>query len=193
MLKKRFSFICLLTLCLIALASTAVMPLAAQNSKNKAQAAKVSAPHESPEHAFARINLAKSKEQFAFLQKVSDCLKIMNGLESSGAKPTEQEAVTLETCEVLNGTPFVEVVHGLCKSFRGTPDCKTYELAVDVAKADLALIEKNILLEAALEEVDGCARLYRGTIDKKVSDLTTRETDRIKGCKAADLYPPPSK
>jgi hypothetical protein len=46
-------------------------------------------------------------------------------------------------------------------------------------------------LSAQLKNVDDCAKLYPATIDKKVSDLTTRETDAIKMCKALDLYPPP--
>lgn len=33
-----------------------------------------------------------------------------------------------------------------------------------------------------------CEAVFRDTIDKKVSDLTTRETDLIKECKGLDLY-----
>ena len=41
-----------------------------------------------------------------------------------------------------------------------------------------------------LDHVDDCLRTYKDTVDKKMSDLTTRESDIIKGCRDLDMYPP---
>ncbi len=49
------------------------------------------------------------------------------------------------------------------------------------------------LLRVRMNVADRCTRVYRGTIDKKQSDLTTREADEVKGCQSLDLYPPPTK
>lgn len=45
-------------------------------------------------------------------------------------------------------------------------------------------------LQARVLHADDCLVVYTGTIDKKVADLTTRESDQIKACKSIDLYPP---
>lgn len=50
--------------------------------------------------------------------------------------------------------------------------------------------DKVRLLQLRMDTADGCALLYRNTIDKKTSDLTTREADLIKGCKSIENYPP---
>lgn len=41
-----------------------------------------------------------------------------------------------------------------------------------------------------LDHADECAAIYQKTIDEKAADITTRETDQIKACKSAGLYPP---
>ena len=46
------------------------------------------------------------------------------------------------------------------------------------------------VLQIRFNHVDDCLGLYTTTIDKKTSDLTTREIDGIKACKTVDLYPP---
>ena len=54
-----------------------------------------------------------------------------------------------------------------------------------------AVIEKTIpVLKSRLIHADDCLAMYQNTIDKKTSDLTTRESDQIKACKSIDLYPP---
>jgi hypothetical protein len=45
---------------------------------------------------------------------------------------------------------------------------------------------------ARLQHADDCAKVYKGTVDKKVSDLTTRETDMMKACKSIGSYPSPN-
>jgi hypothetical protein len=46
------------------------------------------------------------------------------------------------------------------------------------------------LLEFRLKHADDCVAVYQTTIDKKLSDVTNRESDQIKTCKSANLYPP---
>ena len=41
-----------------------------------------------------------------------------------------------------------------------------------------------------VEVVDVCLKLYRSTIDKKTSDLTTREIEGISECRSLNSYPP---
>jgi hypothetical protein len=45
-------------------------------------------------------------------------------------------------------------------------------------------------LKSRLQHADECVAFYKKTIDEKVSDLTNRESEQIKACKAIDLYPP---
>jgi hypothetical protein len=168
----------------------AVLPTAAQTTNTKATAKK-STVAESAEHAFARTNLEKNEQRLASIDKVSACLKLVNQRKSSGRDPSTEE---LQTCSYdLNGTAFDDSVRTFCVSFEGVSHCDTYHLALDLSKARLALLEKNILAKAVLDTVDTCVRAYRTTIDKKMSDLTTRQTQQIEQCKQDDLYPPPKK
>jgi hypothetical protein len=41
-----------------------------------------------------------------------------------------------------------------------------------------------------LDVVDSCLKTYQDTIDKKQSDLTTRELDQISECRSLKSYPP---
>jgi len=65
---------------------------------------------------------------------------------------------------------------------------KVVTLFADVSKQleaiDIVAIRKR------LDLVDPCLSIYRSTIDKKVSDYTTREMERVDGCRSVDLYPP---
>jgi hypothetical protein len=45
-------------------------------------------------------------------------------------------------------------------------------------------------LESRLKHADECVAVYKKTIDEKVADLTTRESEQIKACMALGLYPP---
>lgn len=44
--------------------------------------------------------------------------------------------------------------------------------------------------DTRLRDVDKCLTTYRATIDKKIADQTTRESEQIKVCQAEALYPP---
>jgi hypothetical protein len=63
------------------------------------------------------------------------------------------------------------------------------EALLQATKARIEAIDTSKMLEN-LGRVDPCLAVYKSTIDKKISDLTTRESDQIKACKALDLYPP---
>ncbi len=45
-------------------------------------------------------------------------------------------------------------------------------------------------LKRKMDVTDPCLKLYHETIDKKIVELTTRESDQIQACKALDMYPP---
>ena len=56
---------------------------------------------------------------------------------------------------------------------------------------ELEAVEKRLkLLRLRMDSADVCLNLYRETIDRKLSDLTTRESDQITACKSIDNYPP---
>ena len=40
------------------------------------------------------------------------------------------------------------------------------------------------------ENADACTEIYHTTIDVKVSDLTVKQTELVKGCQSLDSYPP---
>jgi len=41
-----------------------------------------------------------------------------------------------------------------------------------------------------LDYVDQCGVLYTKTIDKRPSDLSIRDSDRVQACRGLNLYPP---
>jgi hypothetical protein len=56
------------------------------------------------------------------------------------------------------------------------------------AERDAAEAEQQKRMKAKLREA--CGSVYKNTIDKKINDLTVRESDEIKTCRALGLYPP---
>ena len=59
-----------------------------------------------------------------------------------------------------------------------------------IAKAHDQIKDGLPTLESRIRHADDCVAVYQKTIDKKVSDLTTRESEQIKACQSEDLYPP---
>jgi hypothetical protein len=60
-------------------------------------------------------------------------------------------------------------------------------------EGDKAKEEKDAIadvLKTRLEYADQCAKVYRTTSNKKVSDVTVNESEQIKECRSSDLYPP---
>jgi hypothetical protein len=69
------------------------------------------------------------------------------------------------------------------------PESLLKELS-EIAQAHDTIAAAMPLLEARVDHADDCAGVYRKTIDLKVADMTNCESDQVKGCKEAGLYPP---
>lgn len=63
-------------------------------------------------------------------------------------------------------------------------------LPLDNERLRLTQIELP-MLKLRMDEADRCLAIFTATIDKKTSDLTTRETEQLQACRSANLYPPP--
>ena len=46
------------------------------------------------------------------------------------------------------------------------------------------------LIGLQMKYADACLAVYKATVDKKKSDLTTRDTKAIEACQGIELYPP---
>jgi hypothetical protein len=56
---------------------------------------------------------------------------------------------------------------------------------------ELDTIKRKIaVMESRVRQVDECLTVYHATIDKRLSDLTGRESDQINTCRSAEMYPP---
>lgn len=60
----------------------------------------------------------------------------------------------------------------------------------DITSAHDRIVKDLPDLRARLDHADECTAVYRKTIDQKTSDLTMRESEQIKACQSAGLYPP---
>ena len=66
-----------------------------------------------------------------------------------------------------------------------------YKLRKEYEQNHIEDFEKVLpMLQARVLHVDACVVVYNQTVDLKVSDLTTRNTDQLKAFKSMDLYPP---
>jgi hypothetical protein len=166
---RRMSFIGLTVL-----ASTVVIQLAGQTAKTtekKSQPAEV-APVESPEHAFARANYESLKQQF---------------LDSKKEYEERLSSVTYNGVVRCKATPVVHPV-----TMRSI-DAHMFDCRYEVKRARYVMEKLGEDLEQyafRLDNSDGCVKTYQDTIDKKLSDQTTREVQNIKLCQASQLYPP---
>jgi hypothetical protein len=69
-------------------------------------------------------------------------------------------------------------------------DGKDVDDCARIYKPLMSEIDKEYdLINAQIEKVDECSKVYRSTIDKKQSDLTVRESQAVKACIVLDLYP----
>ncbi len=89
----------------------------------------------------------------------------------------EFEAITAEITELDRSRPG------------GAPEALMDKMRA-IAKAHDQIAEELPTLGSRLKRADDCVAVYKKTIDEKVSDLTNRESEQIKACKAIDLYPP---
>ena len=128
---------------------------------------------ETPEHKAVRLRYELTQDRFAQRKKDYDARtdeanKVLVSSKATYSTPKEQLAEQLRLREQR------------LKLLK-----QTEPMAAELDRLNMELTT----LEAQLKHVDDCTKAYQTTIDKKVSDLTTRESDTIKACKALDLYP----
>ena len=127
---------------------------------------------ETPEHAVA------ARPYDAVLQQVTDQSAIL-------------KANTSRIDQVLGASK--EVKKARSKEERKSIDIEMRRLMVDMPKQiELAKKLGLELLRAGdqLHSVDKCLALFTSTIDKKVGDLSVRDSDEILVCRKLGLYPP---
>lgn len=128
---------------------------------SKVVAEKSDAPiGESPEHAFA---VHRYEDSVAHLAKLKKGLAKAEAASDAFEKSGKEDDGT--------GLTLMEEVQDYRSAIRAFP------AAISTAKHQV-------------EVVDVCLKLYRSTIDKKTSDLTTREIEGISECRSLNSYPP---
>ncbi len=153
--------------------ANSVAPSAAQTTQSKRQPSKrEDAPRESAEHALVRQEHERVEHYFDDSQK-----EYNEALRRDPTCKTPEPISHPVTRESLCGEEMLGCQMPTCLAL------------LNLEKAREALER----LEYKLAHVDDCVKTYRGTIDKKISNLTTREVLRIKVCRSAELYPPPTK
>ena len=134
---------------------------------------------ESPERKYARVRYEKTA-QTERTSKLSDDQRELDlaiweqGFHSKyhlGSKDTDATEVESNRLKVKSDN--LELAHP------------------SEARADI--FGSRVALNQALDGVDMCTSIYRTTIDKKQSDLTTRESGQVRACQVEDLYPPSTK
>jgi hypothetical protein len=123
---------------------------------------------ESPEHAFARAEHEALKQQLTESNKDFGERVLRDG----------------PRCEIL------PVPHPVTLS---VVESKTVDCSYETKKARFVMEQLSEEVEHSayrLKHVDECLRTYRETIDRKPAALTPEESEQIKQCQAAELYPP---
>jgi hypothetical protein len=159
---------------------------------------------ESPEHRFARsaledmkVKLAGIRAAGAELGAIGDCLDaetekdlaLMAEYENEHGKQ-ERHTCRLPEAEVTAAIDkYCTPMQKMQKNYAG---CSRPVLSQQIAIADIVLEADSKIetLTAQLEHADTCTVVYRATIDKKVSDLTTRQSEQVTMCKNLNQYPP---
>jgi hypothetical protein len=157
-----------------------------------------SEPPESSQHRYARLKYEAAETKSAPIMQRAERLAAIHVCLEEGKK-----------CQLDDGTVQAGVreycprmQQGLAQHSNEAPERKVLiqrlliaECRLVLSKSAQAMVEEadalNVPnLKQQMDHADECAALYRSTIDKKVSDMTTRKTDNVKACKAMDLYPP---
>jgi hypothetical protein len=115
---------------------------------------------ESPEHAFAVHRYEAS---------VANLAKLKKGLAKAEA---DRDAFNKSGKED-DGTGLTLM-----------EEAQDYRSAVRALPAAISTARQQV------EIVDSCLKMYRSTIDKRTSDLTTREIEGISVCRSLNSYPP---
>jgi hypothetical protein len=133
---------------------------------------KGSRPTESPEHAFARSEVESVKRLFG--EKRTKYDEQMKDNPGCSVRPEL----------IKHPVTFSSAANYMFKCFY---ESKMARYEMDKTEEFLAVTVSR------LDHVDDCLKTYHNTIDKKVSDQTTREVDQIKACREEHLYPPQTK
>jgi len=140
-------------------------------------------PVESAEHEFARISLEALTKNMRKSGMMIVCLDPSSELAKLYTCP-ENDAVLQAELHDLCPNKDKAAEHGLPSSAR--------VCAMALAGTVVSMFDEEEKLKKKLAAVDTCKILYTKTIDMKTSDLTTRQTELIAGCRSLDLYPPPT-
>lgn len=172
---------------------------------------------ESAEHGYSRQKFDEATKTCAMLQVQYEALESKIILKGTGLSRDVHPVVTI--CKALE-EPSWSLIKGarrhnelideahkqwlehaermIALGARVTPETKTGEVIPpdmlrqisDITDTHDRIVKELPTLESRVQHVDDCVVVYKKTIDEKVSDLTTRESEQIKACKALDLYPP---
>ena len=152
---------------------------------------------ESPEHRTARLEYEHVLESRSdpYQKEKSDWDRLIAVCVAVG--PSDPKC-TLNMDE--NGT-LSRLVKSVCQLYNHH-DKKTGKDILDrqkcaavfnrMASAEPITVSSSFVenLNRKVDATDPCLKLYHDTIDKKIVDLTTRESEQVQACKALDLYPP---
>jgi hypothetical protein len=161
-------------LILLVAVSRCLQALAAPNGANQegAKADATSAPAvqpESDEHGYARKHYA------AQLRRQLDDMRVPSHW-------TDQAA--------YRAFPFDKLSNEI-NALKDGPWSPALDVVAKQAFSSLGFADEVQLTKLRMDRADDCAKVYRETIDKKTSDLTTRDSDSIRVCRGIASYPPP--
>jgi hypothetical protein len=176
----------------------------AQNRKATTAPSKQEIRAESPEHKFARsaledmnVRAASIKAKYAKLKAITDCLnaeteKDMSLMAAYESEHGKQERHTCQLPEAEVTAAIDEYCTPMLKRAENYAGCSLNAMKEREAYRNLVDEYDSAIktLTARLEHADTCIAVYSATIDKRVSDLTTRQSDQVNMCKSLDQYPP---
>jgi hypothetical protein len=103
--------------------------------------------------------------------------------------PIESPEHKFARLNYLRMAEIMDTVRAAYKRYSEKPDPS---VNMDAMQKQMAKSEDELdLLKLRLGLADDCLKVYQRTIDKKVSDQTTRDVEQIKACQTLNLYPPP--
>ena len=177
----------------LAVASVVLVPCYGQQEKAKATAPAVKSqakPTVSAEKRFAHEALVAASNDYG--DSLRATTKLLEGREyrilrrSSRCWSDLKIETRLQPLLIANSPERKQA----CEDLDAKSEVEEDEL---LAEADKVTAEKKAIMDlwtTRWEYADTCAKVYRTTGNKKVSDVTVIETEQIKECRSLDLYPP---
>lgn len=154
---------------------------------------------ESPEHLFARLRYEEAKRKgLELLRPSMKAGAISECLHGIADKKNQSKCDLTDDDLQASIQPYCKIdIRQLKERGNGVSArqaLKLYDCADKIRRTTGPVPDLSVVpidrLEKQLLNVDLCVTVYRQTIDKRISDLTTRESDLVNSCKALDLYPP---